>query len=350
MHSRRIGAGLVAAGLTALLTAAPAMAEEPTVTIIPAEPGTADAVALEVGPIKIGHASAQAGSEGSEADSSATGNAVEIGGEAPSEEFGGKAAGKGSKKRGQLVELAEEGMGSVRVTPWDAAVEERDGGGTKSSSSAALLEIIGEGILRVDVMRGEANAEHDGKDSKGFAQSDGARVYLGPENELELIVLHAEARSDNTGETYLVGINGEKIGTAEQGFEACPVTLPELADVSINCVTAGGGEGSLVSEVTAKAVGVGVIPADGQGVFASSTSSKSAKGSAVADAVSPEPAAAPVPAELPAAAPEDSGGLLPRTGSDGMGLLAAAGAAMSALGGVILAIGRRPQLLLAGRG
>ncbi len=47
MNARRIGAGLTAAGLAALLTAAPAMAEdEPTVTIIPAEPGTADAVAL----------------------------------------------------------------------------------------------------------------------------------------------------------------------------------------------------------------------------------------------------------------------------------------------------------------
>jgi len=77
--------------------------------------------------------------------------------------------------------------------------------------------------------------------------SDGGRIYLGPNNELEIIVLHAESRSDNTGETYLVGINGEKIGTAEQGLTQCPLSVPELVDVSVNCVSASGGDG-LVKE------------------------------------------------------------------------------------------------------
>jgi hypothetical protein len=338
MKTRRIGAGLAAAGVLTVLTATPGFAEEAQVSIVPAPPGEADAVAVEIGPIKIGHASAQAGPSGSEADSGATANAVEINGESPAEQFGGSQKGKG-KKRGQFLEGSREGMGSIRVTPWDAEVADRDGGGTRSDSSAALLEIIGEGLLRVDVARGEAHAEHDGKDSKGSAVSDGARVYLGPENELQIIVLHAEARSDNTGETYLVGINDQKIGTNEQ-LSQCPLSVPQLVDVSVNCVSAGGGEG-LIQEVKAQTAGIGLVPADGQGIRAASATGRSAAGSSVAmtAAPAPEPAAAPVPAELPASAPEDAG-LLPRTGS-GVGMLAAVGAAMASLGMAIVALGRR---------
>lgn len=340
MNNRRIGASLLAAGLLTLTTAAPALAEEATVTIIPAQPGTADAAAVELGPIKIGHASAQAGPEGSASDSSATGNAVEVDGEPLAGQFTSSKKGKGgSGVRNQLINLAQPGRGSIRVAPSDADVQDREGGGTRASSSAALLEIIGEGLLRIDVARGEATAEHDGKDSKGFAQSDGARVYLGPGNELELIVLHAEARSDNTGETYLVGINGNKIGSGDD-ISQCPLSVPQIADVSINCVAATGGNGALAG-VTASAVRLGIVPAGGQGLAASSASNGGAAGSSAALAAAPAPA--PAPAELPASAPDDSG-LLPRTGSDAMALLAAAGAAMALLGSVILGLGRRVSL------
>ncbi|HVM09479.1 MAG TPA: hypothetical protein VM345_13510 [Acidimicrobiales bacterium] len=342
MSARRIGAGLAAAGLATLLTAAPAVAAESQVTIIPAEPGTADAVALEVGPIKIGRALAKAGPTGTASDSEATGNAIEINGNPPAAQFGGSQKGKG-KKTGELAKLSRDGAGSIRVAPWEAEVADRQGGGTRSSSSAALVEIIGQGLLRVDVARGEANAEHDGKDSKGWAQSDGARVFAGPANQLQLIVLHAESRSDNTGETYLVGINGTKIGTNSQ-ISQCPLPLPQqLAVARVNCVAATGGAGAAVRSVTAGVVDLDVVPIN-QGVAASSTSGRSASGSSTAVAApAPEPAAAPAPAELPATAPDD-GGFLPRTGPAGMGLLAAAGAAVATLGGVILALGRRFSL------
>jgi hypothetical protein len=88
------GGALVTLGLG---LASPAMAEDATVSIVPAPAGQAEAVAVKVGDIvAIGHTAATAGPSADGSDSSATANAVELGGAPPSKEFGGTQKGKGS--------------------------------------------------------------------------------------------------------------------------------------------------------------------------------------------------------------------------------------------------------------
>ena len=352
------GASVAVGAVAALLIAGPGLAaDDAGVVVVPAPPGEAAATAVEVGSVvRVGSASAQAGPDGSEADSSASATALEVHSGPVHEEVGGSQRGTGSSRHGELAGAQHEDVGYARVLPWDASVGDR----TRSESSAGLLEIMAKGLFRLDVARGNAVAEHDGKDATGSSSSDGAA--LSALDRVEVGVLHAESNSDGSGRTYVARLNDVEVGSDGELSE-CPLSLPFDIDidVSVNCVAStggagGGGSGSGSSSVQSQTAGVALtsgspLEGDGQVLAASSSSGRSGQGSVIATAASPTPSPSPSPASNDVAAAAVSGddrgsvsdGGLARTGASPLHL-GAAGVALLALGNVLLAARRLAAL------
>jgi hypothetical protein len=194
--------------------------------------------------------------------------------------------------------------------------------------------LVNSGVLEVNVAQSESHATHNGLDSTGAASSDGATVKGA--NAITLVVLHAETTSAGKGETYLLNVNGNKIGTDKQ-FSQCPLALGPLAEIKVNCVKATGANG--VTKVTADALGALVTPA-GLGVKAASAAGSSAQGSATQVLSAP---ALEAPAPAPAAQlPARSAPLLPRTGATGLGVLSLLGVALATVGAALRYLAGRP--------
>ena len=231
------------------------------------------------------------------------------------------------------------------MAPWSAAVA---GDATSASprtadGSAALarLVLIDSGVLTVDVAQSSSHAQHDGFDSSGSASSDGLVVHGA--NAVTLVVLHAERQSDGKGSTYLVDLNGNKIGT-DADLSQCPLSLDPLGKISVNCVSASGGPGGVLTStasVVGASLGGGALTA--QGVTASGNTAHGSAAPAPADVVSSADTAAP--ASLPAidqgsAARGLVGGSLPRTGAAGLGVLSLLGVGLATVGEALRRFGR----------
>lgn len=287
----------------------------------PAADGTASAVAAEVGDIlAVGETSAKAGT----AEAEATANALSLGGAPPAAQFGGSTKSTGdSDASGNLIDTGDTPLGRLQVTPWEAHTRGSEGNCRTASGRAALarLTLIDEQTLHVNLFQSQSDAAHCGLTSTGKSASDGATVDLGGEGGLALVLLHSEADSANTGKTFLVSLNGNEIGNDEQAGGQCALEVPGL--LGLTCLTVGGGEGTVFSDVAKLVVGDGALAGSVVGSEGSGTNA---------------PAPQVLPTEIDnggaAAPPADSGarpGALARTGL-GLGAIAALGSALVAAG------------------
>jgi hypothetical protein len=216
-------------------------------------PGNAEAYALLIDPLlAVGHTSATAGSS----SGSATGNALEVGGEPLIDGMtGGTQQGAGSKQ-GSLLDTGVTPLGQLQLTPWSAAVTSTSSG-TSSDSDAALLKLflVDPGMLRVAVLHSHSHAEANSAGSSSSSSSDGAEVNAG-DGALDVHLLHSESSSSSGSSSYLIGVNGNEIGTSDDADGNCAVEVPGV--VALSCLTATGGTAGTASNAGA-AVGDATI-------------------------------------------------------------------------------------------
>ena len=308
---RAIAAVAAVSGAALIVTPGAAFAET-----TPAVDGTASAVAAQVGDLlAVGQTSAKAGASEMEA----TANALAIGGEPLSEQFGGSTKSTGtSKKSGQLLDTGSTPLGRVQVTPWEVATEPKDGCRTASGRAAlARVTLIDEETLHINVLQSQSDARHCGATSTGKGSSDGGTLNLGGDS-LALVLLNSEADSSNTGKTFLISLNGNEIANDEQAGGQCALEIPGL--LGLTCLTVGGGEGTVFSDVAKLVVGDGALT--GSVVGSQGTGTKE-------------------PQVLPTVI--DNGGLAPAPADNvGSGALARTGTELGAvalLGGMLVALG-----------
>ena len=209
-------------------------------------PGSAEAYALLIDPLlAVGHTAATAGGS----SSGATANAVEVGGDPLIDgTTGGTQTGPGSK-HGALLDTGVTPLGQLQLTPWEATVTQTDSGSTADSDAALLRLIVGDPtVLRAAVLQSHSHAESNSSGSSSSSSSDGAYVNAG-DGALEVRVLHAESNSKSGGSSYLVGINGNNIGTSDDANGSCVITVPDVA--SLSCLSASGGTSGTTSQAGA---------------------------------------------------------------------------------------------------
>lgn len=240
--NRKAKAGLVAFGV-GLLVAPLQVATADTVT--PAPPGSSEAVAAQVGTAaKVGYTKATADTASGEA----TANAVEVGGKPLSSGTGGTQKGAG-KAGGALYDSKDTPLGRLMLTPWTAEVKQT-GDKRSSSSDAALLRLIlvNSNTASADVLRTTSHAEHQSMHSKGKTSSDGARINIGGEKGLTVVLLHSETSSEAKGtSSYVAGINGSKILSSDEAGTRCAIAVPNV--ITLGCLNAAGGKGSATASV-----------------------------------------------------------------------------------------------------
>ena len=210
----------------------------------PPPPGSAEAYALLIDPLlAVGHTKATSGSS-----SSATANAVEVNGDPLIDgTTGGTQTGAGSK-HGSLLDTGTTPLGQLQVTPWSATVTSSDSGSTSDADAALLRLIVGDpSVLQAAVLQSHSHAESNSSGSTSSSSSDGAVVNAG-DGALDVHVLHAESSSSSKGSSYLVGINGNQIGTSDDANGSCTVSVPDV--VSLSCLSATGGKAGTVSDAS----------------------------------------------------------------------------------------------------
>lgn len=313
--------------LAAETPTAPAAADT-TQTSTPAQDATAHAVAAKVGDIaSAGETDAKAGPT----DAEATGNALTLGGKPPADQFGGTATTKSGdkKKSGHLLDTGETPLGRLQLTPWDAEVAQAQCRTADGKAAVARAVLVNADVLALNLLQSESHAKHCGMESSGSGSSDGATVNLGGKSGLMLTLLHSEAATGSKGETYLLNINGNKIGTDEQvGAGKCALNVPGL--LGVTCLTVGGGQGSVFADVADLTLGDGQLTAKLVGTDGQAAAAPKVQG----ETFTP-PAAEPAPAR--------QGGSLARTGAE-LGGLALAGAGLMAAGGSLVAAQRKRRL------
>jgi hypothetical protein len=311
---------------------------------VPAPPGRASAVAAQVGSLlDISKTSAVADQTTPTADASV----IRIGGQTLLG-LGGSQKGDG-QKGGALLDTGASNPIRVEVAPWAAAVDGTAGPTRHSKAAAALARANVANVVKAALLHSESEASWTDTKSTGTAFSNG--VELGVLDAINVVLLHSEVKTEGTGHSYLVGLNGTEIGTDDQLGKSplCALTLQSV--LSLSCLTASGGSGTPatpgaprdaaaeVAKVDPAVSAIGVIdPVD---AFTASSSS----GSGAAPVVTlPAPAPVTAPAEearaglTPAATAPDAA--LPRTGAALAGL--AVSGLVALLGGALLRLtGRR---------
>ena len=254
-------------------------------------PGAAEANALLIDPLlAIAHTKATAG----DGSGSATGNAVELGGEPLIDGMtGGTQQGVGSKD-GSLLDTGVTPLGQLQLTPWSATVTSA-GGTTTSDGDAALLRLflVDPTMLRVALLQSHSHAQSDSNGTSSSSSSDGAVVNAG-DGALDVHVLHAESSSSSGGHSYLIGINGNEIGSSDDANGSCALDVPDV--VSLSCLTATGGTGTAASAVGEATLGGGQAggtvvgtQASGQQVTQGSGSAPTGTGSSASSGASSLP-------------------------------------------------------------
>ena len=298
---------------------------------VPAPPGHASGVAAQVGSLlDISKTDATADSGASSAQASV----IRLGGQ-PLLGLGGTQQGEGDAG-GSLVDTGASLPARVAVAPWHAAVH-RNGATRNAKSSAAVARAALPQVVEAGVLTSDSEASYTDEKSTGTAISDGLNLAL--LNTARVVVLHSEVSSDGKGHSYLVDLNGTKIGTDDQlgNSPLCVLNAPGL--FGLTCLTASGGDGSpgagavtnASAEVARVTPGVEALSVLNP-VAAITTAGSSGTGAAPA-APAPVPAgetsrAATSPAQQAGAevAGQTLGqttGRLPRTGTNPASLLAA---------------------------
>ncbi|MDX1660097.1 MAG: hypothetical protein R3343_14865 [Nitriliruptorales bacterium] len=172
-----------------------------------------------------------------EDDGEATATALEVGGETVS---GGSQEGEGSSS-GELVGTGDTELGSASVAPWEAEVDED--GNAESEAHLARVTIVDEDTAYIELVSSRSSATNDGSE----AESSAATIDLG-DGELHAELLRAYTNSEGEGDSFLVSLNGNEIGSDEQFDGGCELPADPL--LRLSCVYADEtGEGAIsVSE------------------------------------------------------------------------------------------------------
>jgi hypothetical protein len=290
----------------------------------------------------LGLGSTTAHAEESAEDTSATAAVVELLGDVPLVQLGGEQVGVGESS-GALLDTAGtslDDLGQIALTPWRATVTE-DAQGRHARSRAAAADVVlapnGSPLLDLSLLRSTSEANHNGATSDARAVTDGVALVLGDPNGtgLSITVLHSEASSNGGSLTYLVDINGTRIGSSTDDLGAAiaqicgALTLPGVLELV--CVRATGGFAEFVDGVVAG----GLAHVDVAQARASTGVSGGAGGPAGAPttaggapgASAPSVLGARVEGETPRALDDAS---LPRTGMATQGIASLAMAALAA--------------------
>ena len=285
--------------------------------------------------VAISNSEAKADGSSSEAKASV----ISIGGKPfpAGTEAGGGSGGSSSgedENMGALIDTVDKSPVRVQVAPWKTratGAKEKKTGTRSSSASAALATVEVPDHAKVKLLTSDATAEHTDTQSTGRSTSDAADISVG---DLHLVLLHSEVDSSAKGDTYLVNLNGTKIGTREQLGQLCALDLSGVAAVS--CLTASGGTGNGIANGAAEVVGVqSPLPFNPASAFA--TTGTAGTGTTILESVAT--AVPAVEAPRAAAAPQPSA-QLPRTGA-AVGGLAASGLLGVLMGFVLRLFGRR---------
>lgn len=224
-------------------------------------------------------------------------NSLEVNGEPAHGSTGGSAeAGAESSGAGFDTDSHGGDQSPVRVAllPWSA-----DGIAGESEAAFLLLHVEdneGGDAVEVAVLRSYSAAAA----GAGSAETDAAVLKLGGD-ALVVKLLHAEANGEG-GATYLVGVQDNQIASNEQAGEQCAISVPGVADLSCLVVQQAGPE--VLAQVADASLGGGQLAA---GLFAVMSSQA-------------QPAVSPFPSPEPPSFGEEPsrGGVLARTGEDGL--------------------------------
>jgi LPXTG-motif cell wall-anchored protein len=231
----------------------------------------------------------------------------------------------------------------LQVAPWRTAVT---GSGSTahrhSRGEAALARLEVPSVVKAAVLASQADADHTSDKSTATSTSDGADVNIG--DAIRLVLLHSEVTSVGKGHSYLIGLNGNEIGTDEQ-LGKSPLCALDASVASLSCLTAAGGVGSSgmtsgAAQVAGVTSAIGVVnPVDVLSTAASfGTGTPPAILAAVGAPALPTEAARSAAVTPAATAPATSS--LPRTGAALASTLASGFAAL--LSGLGLSLfGRR---------
>ena len=324
----------IAAAACALCLGTPLAARADVTT--PAPPGHASGVAVQVGTlldISKTDATADSGSPSAQA------SVIRLQGQ-PLLNLGGSQHGDG-QTGGSLLDTGATLPARVQVAPWSAAVDGTSGPTRRARSSAAVARVAVSKLVELGVLTSDSEAAYTDEKSTGTAVSDG--INLAILDSIRLVLLHSEVRSEGTGHSYLIGVNGTEIGTDDQLGRSplCALSAPNV--LALSCLSASGGPaGNAVSGAAQVAQASTGVDANHVLTPAAAFTTAGSSGSGVA-ASPPAPVAAILPAEASrtdAAAPAATApaaqttGALPRTGTNPASLLATGAAAL--LGGLRL--------------
>jgi hypothetical protein len=205
------------------------------------------------------------------------------------------------KHEGALLALPINPLLNLAIADWKTISHADEvGNGSSSHNRAALVDLAllgdtpAESLLTVAILESMSNATFTDALSHGDATANGVDLTA-LKGALVIIVLHSETSSDHPGSSYLLSINGNKIG--EAGADGIPITIPGVLTVTLLQVGAVGGVGSaVIGTVTMPGGGpesAGLVTAQSQGAAAvvPAAITPATGGVAAANAAAPKTAA-----------------------------------------------------------
>ena len=331
---------LAAAPACALLVFSPFTARAADVIEVPAPPSSASAVALKLGSLlDISKTGAVAHDTKKDPKPTAEASVLRIN-EQILLNTGGTQEGVGSKD-GVLIDTGANNPIRVEVAPWATKVEEQSQDTVHSRAEAALVKANVANVVKAALLHSTSDATWTKGKSTGTAESNGVELDIAT---ISVVLLHSEVKSDGTGHSYLVGLNGNEIGTDSQlgNSELCSLDLSLLA---LSCLQADGGGATLTPGTAREAAAevAEVDPAvdplkiiDPVNAFTASTSTGIGSGPIVSLPAVEAPPAPALPAAEDTRAPDAiaPAAALPRTGATFAG--SAVSGLVALLGGALL--------------
>lgn len=126
----------------------------------------------------------------------------------------------------------------LQVAPWHTAVTGSSATTHRHShGDAALASLELPGTIKATVLGSQADADHTSEKSTANSTSDGADVST---DTIRIVLLHSEVNSVGKGHSYLVGLNGNEIGTDNE-LGKSPLCALDASVASLSCLTAAGG-------------------------------------------------------------------------------------------------------------
>jgi LPXTG-motif cell wall-anchored protein len=267
--------------------------------------------------------------------------------------LGGSQKGDG-QTGGALIDTGASNPIRIEIAPWAAAVEGTAGPTRHSKAGAALARANVANVVKAALLHSESEATWTDTKSTGSAFSNG--VELGVADVINVVLLHSEVKTEGNGHSYLIGLNGNEIGTDSQLGQSplCALKLPSV--LSLSCLVASGGSGTPAAGAPREAAAevAKVDPAidaikmiDPVDAFTAANSAGSGSAPVVTLPAAPAPvtaAAEDTRAELSPAAAAPAAEL-PRTGAALVGLAVAGLVAL--LGGALLRLTSRRRVTTA---